>query len=366
MEMAEIKITRRKLRSLVNDSKRSAKAINLIYVNDTQPGIRRIRTEEGFIYKLNNRKISSKAELMRIKRLVIPPAWENVWICPFANGHLQVTGTDVRGRKQYKYHPLWNNLRNHTKFTNLRDFGFILPAIRKRLQKDLSLPGLPQEKVLAAAVSIMQCTCIRVGNSMYEKLYGSFGLTTLKDQHVNIKGSTVKFSFKGKKGIYHDITLKSKKLARIVQQCKDIPGKELFQYFNENGERRSIDSGMVNSYIKQISGGNFTAKDFRTWMGTLQALAAFRQFGCCETITETKRKIVEALDMVAKHLGNTRAVCKKYYVHPVLIDMYSDKTLNKYLRDIDHSNCAELTELDREEQILMKILESHASSVIIN
>ncbi|RYD56385.1 MAG: DNA topoisomerase IB [Sphingobacteriales bacterium] len=366
METTEIKITRRKLRSLVNDSKRSAKAINLIYVNDTQPGIRRIKTENGFIYKTGNKKIASKAELNRIKRLVIPPAWENVWICPFPNGHLQVTGTDVRGRKQYKYHPLWNNLRNHTKFTNLHDFGQILPAIRKRLQKDLSLPGLPQEKVLAAAVSVMQCTCIRVGNSMYEKLYGSFGLTTLKDQHVDITGSKVEFSFKGKKGVYHNITLKSKKLARIVQQCKDIPGKELFQYYNDNGERRSIDSGMVNNYIKQISGGSFTAKDFRTWMGTLQALGAFRQFGCRDTVTETKKKIVEALDIVAKHLGNTRTVCKKYYVHPILIDMYTNKTLERYLKDTDHANCAELTELDQEEKILMKILETKAAAVVIS
>lgn len=217
-ELSEIKITTRKLRSLANDTITSAKVVNLVYVNDGMPGITRVRQEEEFVYMLGRKTIKDEETLQRIKRLVIPPAWQKVWICTEPNGHLQVTGYDANNRKQYKYHPLWNALRNHTKFSHLYDFGKVLPAIRSRLQKDISLPGLQLQKVLATVVSLMQCTCIRVGNSMYEKLYGSFGLTTLKDQHVKITGSELKFSFKGKKGVFHNIKLKSKKLAKIVQQ----------------------------------------------------------------------------------------------------------------------------------------------------
>jgi DNA topoisomerase-1 len=295
---------------------------------------------------------------------VLPPAWENVWICTNPEGHLQATGTDVRGRKQYKYHSLWTVVRNQTKFFNLHDFGLALPAMRARLQKDLAKQGLPQEKVLAAVVSLMQCTCIRIGNSMYEKLYGSFGLTTLKDRHVQIKGSEVKFTFKGKKGVAHDITMKSKRLAKIVQQCRDIPGKELFQYYDEHGDRKTIDSGMVNNYIKEISGGNFTAKDFRTWEGSLEALHSFKELGDAETESATKRKIVAALDSVAKHLGNTRTVCKKYYVHPVIIDLYAAHALNKYLKKMGDEQCSTDAELSASEKILMKILEKSGPALI--
>jgi DNA topoisomerase-1 len=358
MKLSEIKIDRRKLRSLVKDTAKSAEAINLVYVSDSAEGITRKKIKDKDVYYYKGKRVTDIETLGRIKRLVIPPAWQKVWICPLENGHLQVTGIDALGRKQYKYHELWNAFRNHTKFSHLYEFGKKLPAIRERLEKDLSKQGLPVEKVLAAAVSIMQCTCIRVGNGLYEKLYGSFGLTTLKDQHVQISGSEVKFSFKGKKGIYHDVTMKSKKLAHIVKQCRDIPGKELFQYYDENGQRKSIDSGMVNSYIKEISGGNFSAKDFRTWAGTLSALEAFREIGHSDTITGTKKNIVAALDMVAKQLGNTRTVCKKYYVHPLIIDHYTNSTLQKYLNKADRIMCNSKTDLTAEEQVLMKILES--------
>jgi len=363
-ELSEIRITARRLRLLASDNITSAKAINLVYVNDTMPGISRVKEGEAFVYMLGKKLIKDEATLQRIKSLVIPPAWQNVWICTEPNGHLQVTGFDANNRKQYKYHTLWNALRNHTKFSHLYDFGKALPSIRARLQKDLSLPGLLVEKVLAAIVSLMQCTCIRIGNSMYEKLYGSFGLTTLKDQHVKISGSEMKFSFKGKKGVYHNITLKSKKLANIVKQCRDIPGKELFQYYNENKERKPIDSGMVNGYIKEISGGNFTAKDFRTWAGTLHALEAFEQLGEADTITETKKKIVEALDIVAKQLGNTRTVCKKYYVHPIVIDHYTNKTLSRYLKNMSNEACADNINLTTEEKVLMKMFEDVGKTVI--
>jgi DNA topoisomerase-1 len=230
-----------------------------------------------------------------------------------------------------------------------------LPAIREQLEKDLGKAGLPLEKVLAAVVLIMQQTNIRVGNNMYEKLYGSFGLTTLKDKHVKINGNKVKFCFKGKKGIYHEIDLKSARLARVVKQCRDIPGKELFQYYDENGERKSIDSGMVNEYIKNICCDNFTTKDFRTWTGTVYAVESFKELGCCDTETEVKKNIVQVLDIVAKRLGNTRTVCKKYYVHPVILDMYANKQLEKFF-DMNEKNLSE--KFSEAECILMEILET--------
>ena len=352
---------KRKLRAIIDDPEKSAQAVNLIYVNDTVPGIKRIKKGRKFDYIAGETiRITDKKELIRIKRLVIPPAWDNVWICDLANGHLQATGLDVKKRKQYRYHTLWNSIRNYTKYFRLYQFGKVVPAIRLQLEKDLSLSGLPVEKVLALVVSLMERTNIRIGNSMYEKLYGSFGLTTLKDKHVNINGSELKFSFKGKKGVHHDISIKNKKLSILVKSCRDIPGKELFQYYTSDGDRRSVDSGMVNEYIKKISGGDFTAKDFRTWSGTIRAFLAFKELGLFETATEAKRKVAEALDMVSKQLGNTRNVCKKYYVHPVIVSLYENRSLGKYLNQLDeiqvNDNKADLT---AEEKIVMKILESH-------
>lgn len=355
----EIKIPKQKIKSIGSDPEKTAKAINLVYVSDTDRGIIREKKGEKFEYFFNDKKIEDDEELLRIKHLVIPPAWTNVWICSKENGHLQATGVDVKGRKQYKYHHDWNKFRNQTKFYRLPEFGKILPTIRLQLEKDLALPTLCQEKVLAAVVSLMERTNIRVGNNFYEKLYGSYGLTTLKDKHVNIEGTKLKFTFKGKKGVMHDISIRNNKLSKIVKQCRDIPGKELFQYFDENGEKHSIDSGMVNDYIKTISGGSdFTAKDFRTWAGTVQALLALKSIGCCDTVTETKKKIVEALDIVSNHLGNTRTVCKKYYVHPLVLSLYESRELEKYAADLDkiekNDNKSDLTP---EEKVLMKILE---------
>lgn len=360
----EIKITKRKMKGLVDNPVKTAEAINLLYVSDSQPGIKRIRKGDQFVYLQGDVTVKHEEEIQRIKKLVIPPAWEEVWICSMPNGHLQATGIDVKKRKQYRYHPLWNTLRNHTKFFHLHDFGKALPAIRSRLQQDIARQGLPVEKVLATVVSLMQCTCIRIGNSMYEKLYGSFGLTTLKDKHVKITGNGLKFTFKGKKGVHHDIDLKSKKLAGIVKQCRDIPGQELFQYYDEQGQRHPIDSGMVNNYIREISGGHFTAKDFRTWAGSLHALEAFKELGCCETVAETKKKIVEALDMVARQLGNTRTVCRKYYVHPAILDHYTKKTITKYLDRLETLKCDSEASLSAEEHILMHILEDGGMAVI--
>ncbi|MBA3674117.1 MAG: DNA topoisomerase IB [Chitinophagaceae bacterium] len=357
----EIKITNKKIKSIGSDPEKTANAINLVYVNDTDVGITREKAGEKFQYFLNGKKVNDDEELLRIKHLVLPPAWTNVWICPKENGHLQATGLDIKGRKQYKYHSDWNKFRNQTKFYRLHEFGKVLPAMRLKLENDLSTPTLGKEKVLAAIVSLMERTNIRVGNNFYEKLYGSYGLTTLKDKHVQIDGNKLKFSFKGKKGVFHDISIKNNKLSKIVKQCRDIPGKELFQYFDENGVKNSIDSGMVNDYIKTISGGSdFTAKDFRTWAGTVQALLELKSLGCCETQVETKKKIVEALDSVSSHLGNTRTVCKKYYVHPLILSLYETNELEKYTTELDKIEKDDhKTDLTSAEKAVMKILETN-------
>jgi len=360
MEEEIIKISPKKLDKIVHDPVKTAEAVNLIYVSDSVPGILRTRKGNGFEYISRDKPLTDEKQLQRIKSLVIPPAWEDVWICMLPNGHLQATGFDVKKRKQYRYHPLWNSLRNHTKFHRLYEFGKVLPAIRLQLEKDLSLHGLPKEKVLAAIVSLIERTHIRVGNTMYEKLYGSYGLTTLKDKHVDIQGGKVKFSFIGKKKVHHTISIKNKKLSKIIQNCRDIPGKELFQYYDHEGNHHSIDSGMVNEYIRNISGADYTAKDFRTWAGTVEALMAFKELGFVETVTDTKKKVAEALDMVSKQLGNTRTVCKKYYVHPLMLSLYEDKTLEKYISQLDEIEKDDnKTGLAAEEQVVMKILGSN-------
>ena len=352
-----IHIPERAIRSLLHDVEKSAEAVNLVYVHDYEPGIRRIKKGKGFIYTIGKKKVSDAALLERIRRLVIPPAWSNVWICSKDNGYLQATGIDLKKRKQYKYHSLWNSLRNHTKFYRLHQFGSSMPAIRARIDQDLSLPGLPQEKVLAAVVCLMERTSIRVGNNLYEKLYGSFGLTTLKDKHVSIRGANLEFTFRGKKGVSHKIGITSRRLARIVAQCRDIPGKELFQYYDGEGLHKCIDSGMVNQYLKTISGEDFTAKDFRTWSGSVQALAAFRNIEPAGSATEIKKNIVIALDAVAAHLGNTRTVCRKYYVHPAIIDLYESNRLHRYLSAKYAPETPDKSGLAAEERLLLKILE---------
>lgn len=344
----------------MKDPVKSAKAVSLIYTTDQdQDGIYRRKSGKKFVYFNGDEKIKDKEEIERINKLAIPPAWENVWICALKNGHLQATGIDAKQRKQYRYHPLWNALRNHTKFYRMLQFGYALPKMRLQLEKDLAIKSMEKRKVLAVVVSLMERTNIRIGNNIYEKLYGSFGLTTLKDKHVDIKGQKLKFSFKGKKGVYHDIELKNAKLARAVQNCKDIPGKELFQYYDENGQRHAIESGMVNDYIKEISGDDFTAKDFRTWSGTVNALIAFKEIGEAESDKEYKSKVKEALEQVAAHLGNTATVCRKYYVHPLVINLYENKSIKKYLDELDQIEINDgMAGLTKEETIVMKMLEN--------
>lgn len=354
------KLSSLEIKSILGNPEKSAQAVDLIYVHDNENGIKRIKKGKHFFYIKQETKVEDKVVLNRIKSLVIPPAWESVWICNLENGHLQATGIDVKGRKQYIYHALWNALRKQTKYYHMIQFGKVLPAIRIQVEKDLAIKVLTVEKVLALAVSLMELTNIRVGNDAYEKLYGSFGLTTLKDKHVGIKGNTITFSFIGKKGVHHDLNLKNKRLAKIVKACRDIPGKELFQYYSPEGEKKSIDSGMVNEYIKRISGGDFTAKDFRTWSGTIYAFLALKQLGGFDTDAEAKKKVTEALDIVSKHLGNTRNVCKKYYVHPVILSLYENKSLGKYLAELDKITVNIIkADLTSEEKIVMRILENN-------
>lgn len=349
-----------KIVKIMKDPVASAKAVHLIYTSDAETaGITRKKNGKKYSYYRDGERIKDKEEITRINKLVIPPAWENVWICALDNGHLQATGFDVKKRKQYRYHPLWSALRNHTKFYRMLQFGYALPDIRLQVEKDLAIRNFEKRKILALIVSLMQRTNIRIGNNAYEKLYGSFGLTTLKEKHVKVQGQKISFHFKGKKGVMHDIDLKSKRLAKLIQKCKDIPGKELFQYIDDEGKRHTVDSGMVNDYIKEISGEDFTAKDFRTWSGTVSALIAFKEIGYAETHTEYKKKVKEALEIVASHLGNTSTVCRKYYVHPLVINLYENNTIKKYLDELEqieeNDGKADLT---HEEKLVLKILEN--------
>ena len=349
----------KKLEKIGRDPKVTAKAVGLHYVSDSTPGYSRKKSGKGWsYYNKEGQLVRDKELITRFNKLVIPPAYTNVWISPYENGHLQFTGTDAAGRKQYRYHPDWNKIRNQSKYHRLQTFAAHLPAIRKQVDKDLARQNLGHDKVVALIVRLMELTSIRVGNESYKKLYGSFGLTTLMNRHVKIEGSTINFDFKGKKGVYHKIALHSRKLARLVKQCRDIPGKELFQYYNDEGHRCPVGSADVNNYLKGITGEDFTAKDFRTWTGSVSALYAFKQAGEFETVTECRKKIVTVLDAVAVNLGNTRTVCKKYYVHPTVIKSYEDGAIFKYLKNIDEDKDVNSAELNIAERALLELLEN--------
>ncbi|CAN5295229.1 DNA topoisomerase IB [soil metagenome] len=349
----------KRLEKIGRDPKITAKAVGLRYIADSTPGYTRKKSGKGWsYYDADGSLVKDKTLIQRFNKLVIPPAYTNVWISPQENGHLQFTGNDAAGRKQYRYHAEWNKIRNQSKYHRLQTFAVHLPTIRKQVDKDLSRPNLDHDKVVALVVRLMELTSIRVGNESYKKLYGSFGLTTLMDRHVKIEGDSMKFEFKGKKGVYHKVALQSRKLSRLVKQCRDIPGKELFQFYNAEGQRCTIGSGDVNSYLKNITGEDFTAKDFRTWSGSVSALYAFKQAGEFETVTECRKKIVSVLDEVALNLGNTRTVCKKYYVHPTVIKSYEEGAIFKYLKELDDDKDIKASELNMAEKVLLDILEN--------
>jgi DNA topoisomerase-1 len=346
---------------VVSDPIESAQAAGLRYVSDTQPGIRRKRAGKGFTYVgPDGKTIRDAKELSRIRSLAIPPAYIDVWICPNPNGHLQATGRDARGRKQYRYHPKWREVRDETKFGRMLAFSEVLPQIRKRVEQDLGRPGLPREKVLATVVSLLECTCIRVGNEEYTKANRSYGLTTLQDRHVKISGSNLRFEFRGKSGKTHTVTLNDRRLARIVQRCQAVPGEDLFQYIDEEGVRQSIGSGDVNDYIREISGQEFTAKDFRTWAGTLLAVAALSEVGAWSTQRQAKSNVLRAIDRVAEQLNNTRAVCRKYYVHPAVFESY---LAGNMLEALQHGvKDSVKSELEDEEASVVRLLRYHLST----
>jgi len=300
-----------------------ARDAGLRYTTDARPGITRRRSGTGFSYRdADGRTIRDREVIGRIRALAIPPAWTDVWICPWPNGHLQASGRDARGRKQYRYHARWHQHRGAEKFDRMLDFSAALPRIRRRCDEDLTRPGLPREKVLAAVVRLLELTLIRVGNDEYARLNRSFGLTTLQDRHARIQGSALRFRFRGKSGQSHEVGLRDRRLAAIVRRCQELPGQELFQFVDEGGDVRDIASDDVNDYIQEASGGDFTAKDFRTWAGTVLAYRALRALQPGEGEREAKRNVVEAIRQTADRLGNTPAVARGSYVHPAVLDAY--------------------------------------------
>ncbi|HYM50374.1 MAG TPA: DNA topoisomerase IB [Candidatus Limnocylindrales bacterium] len=315
-----------------DDPVESARAARLHYVSDAQPGIRRRREGDAVTYVMpDGREVDDDDLLRRIRSLVIPPAWTDVWICRDPQGHVQATGRDARGRKQYRYHPRWREVRDAVKYDRMLTFGASLPRIRERTEHDLGLPGMPREKVLATVVRLLEETRIRIGNEEYRKENGSFGLTTLRHRHADVEGSAIRFQFRGKSGKQHTVRLSDRRLARIIKRCQELPGQELFQYVDEQGDPHPVESEDVNEYLREIAGDDFTAKDFRTWAGTILAARYFRECEPCGDTQPGTKEIVRTIARVAEQLGNTPAVCKKCYVHPAVIAAYLAGTLQPRL-----------------------------------
>ena len=351
--------SRKRTQCVQVDPKESAAQAGLRYVTGDGPGITRKRSGEGFAYfGTDGKPLTDDKHLERIRSLVLPPAWEHVWICPSPLGHLQAVGTDAKGRKQYRYHPRYREVRNETKFRKMLEFSRALPKIRKRVDHDLSLTGLPREKVLATVVRLLETTFIRVGNVEYARENESFGLTTLRNRHVQLEGGTLKFHFRGKSGQDHEIKLHDRRLARIVRQCQDLPGYELFQYKDHSGERHTIDSCDVNAYLKEVTGSDFTAKDFRTWAGTVQSALALASIGTYETDSECKRNVIAAVKYTAKRLGNKPATCRKYYIHPTVLEAYTDGTLLQYVKAPEEDFVPTETSLHPEEACVLKLIQN--------
>ncbi len=341
----------------------TARAAGLRYVTDRKPGIRRHPHGEGgkdFEYTADpgGEAVEDERTLGRIKSLVIPPAWTDVWICKQPNGHLQATGRDARGRKQSRYHPKWREARDETKFERMMHFAKALPRIRERVQHDLGLHGMPKKKVLATIVSLMEVTHIRVGNEEYAKENKSYGLTTMRHKHVEVHGSEVTFSFQGKSRVHHTISLQDRRLARIIKQCEEMPGYELFQFVDHEGNRHQIHSEDVNEYLREISGEHFTAKDFRTWAGTLLASEMLRELGSWDTAKQAKKNVVEAIKAVADKLGNTPSVCRKCYVHPAVLEMYlsGDISAEAAKEELEEQIAEHEHALRQEEVLLLDLL----------
>ncbi len=342
----------------VQTPQQSAQEAGLRYVTDAKPGLRRLKVGKSFRYvDASGKAVKDKETLGRIKSLVIPPAWADVWICPSANGHLQCTGRDARGRKQSRYHPKWREVRDGNKYEKMLHFAEALPLIRKKVDSDLKREGLPKEKVLAAVVGVMELTHIRVGNEEYAKENQSYGLTTMRTKHVEVHGSQVTFSFQGKSRVHHTVDLRDARLAKVIRRCEELPGHELFQYVDEEGEPRTIDSSDVNTYLQEITGQHFTAKDFRTWAGTVLACDLLRGMEPFDTDSQAKKNVVAAIKAVAEKLGNTPAVCRKAYIHPAVLEAYLgglDKGQAK--KELDSEIAKHQRALHEEEVALLQLL----------
>ena len=334
----------------------SAEVAGLMYVRSDDLQIIRKKVGRGFSYiDVNGDRIKDKVELERLKSLAIPPALTDVLLCHLPNGHLQATGRDKKKRKQYFYHSHWRKVRSQHKFNRMLLFGACLPLIRETTSKHLLLDGLPKEKVLAAVVQLLETTLIRVGNDHYAKKNSSFGLTTLRDRHVDISGTKVKFEFRGKSGVDHEIELKDRRLAKVIGQCKEIPGYEIFKYFDESGNKIDVDSGDVNDYLQQITQKEFTAKDFRTWAGTLLTAIELNELGEFESEKQAQKNVVKAIKNVAKQLGNRPATCRNYYVHPAVVEAYYDGSLLDLMSQT-HEEKPEVNKLNPEEIVILKII----------
>lgn len=337
----------------------SARAAGLRYVSDESEGIRRRRRGAGFRYvSPGGKPLRDSETLGRIRSLAIPPAWTDVWICADPRGHLQATGRDARRRKQYRYHPRWRTARDEAKYDRLVAFARALPKLRRRVRRDLKRRGLPREKALAAVVRLLESTLIRVGNEEYAQANDSFGLTTLRNRHAQVNGSKIRFSFRGKSGIKHEVELHDARLAKIVSKCQDLPGQELFAYLDDDNEARDIGSADVNDYLRQVMGQDFTAKDFRTWAGTALAAQALSEFEDFDSQAAAKRNITQAIERVAARLGNTKAVCRKCYIHPAVIDAYLDRSLVEVLEQrAEEELRTALSVLPAEEAAVLALLQ---------
>jgi DNA topoisomerase-1 len=342
-----------------------AKNVGLTYTHLNGPGITRKRVGKSFLYfDVKGRRIRDRETIDRINKLVIPPAYRDVWINPSPRGHIQATGVDARGRLQYRYHPKWREARDENKYERVIAFGRALPKLRARVARDLRMDDLPREKVLATVVKLLETTLIRVGNDEYAKTNKSFGLTTIRNRHVKVNGAKIHFEFRGKSGVEHAIDIEDKRLAKVIRKCQDLPEQELFEYVNEDGSRHRITSSDVNEYLKEISGQDFTAKDFRTWSGTVLAAIALQEFEAFDSQTQAKKNVVAAIESVAKRLGNTKAVCRKCYVHPAVLDSYLDGTLLKRLEaKVEKSLSGLLKSLKPEEAAVMALLKGRLSQI---
>ena len=333
------------------DPAAAAMDAGLRYVTDARPGIRRVRSGRGFRYvDPDGATVRDPVTLARIRSLAIPPAWIDVWICRSANGHIQATGRDARGRKQYRYHPRWRETRDADKYERLIAFARVIPRIGRRVDKDFARPGIPREKVLALVVRLLELTLIRVGNDEYARLNRSFGLTTMRGRHVRVGGSSIRFRFQGKSGRQHEVGLRDRRLARLVRRCQELPGQELFGYVDEEGETRDVTSEDVNAYLREVSGLDITAKDFRTWAGTVLAYRALRALQPAESTTAAKRNVVEAIREIAGRLGNTAAVARKSYVHPAVLEAYMQGDLGGALVEAAEEQATPPPQPSAEEQ----------------